>query len=135
MKTFISSYEEKHLLTLTSTKLLSWNQHYPGHTPTPTIFQSPYSFAQTANPYVKLSFHQILEPSQFTITSTPYHLPFWFSGSFAILQFQTTIELTKQPKKLPPLSETQSFVFLFLVPFRLSLKQFAMLYQHTNLSP
>ena len=32
----------------------------------PTIHQPPSSFAQTANPYVKLSYHQILVPPQFT---------------------------------------------------------------------
>ena len=46
----------------TRTKQLPRNQHFPGLLPMPAILESPYSFTETANPYVKLKFHQILEP-------------------------------------------------------------------------
>ena len=41
----------------------------------PTILQSSSSFAQTVNPYVKLSYHQVLVPFQFIIPLTPFPLP------------------------------------------------------------
>ena len=111
---------------------LSWNQDYPGHPPTPTILQSPYYFAGTVSPCVKLSFHPILEHCQSTIPSTLYCLPFSLNRSLAILPLQVTIQLTKQPKTPPPFPQTQFFLFLSLVSFTLSTKQFATLYQHTN---
>ena len=75
----------------TRRKQLPWNQHHPGHPPTPTTLQSPYSFAQITNHYVKLSFHQILKSLQFTIPVTPFLLPSSFNGSLSILPFQITI--------------------------------------------
>ena len=98
---------------------LSWNQHYPGNLPTPTILQSLYSFAEIANHYVKLSFHQILIPLEFAIPLTPYRLPFSFNESLAILPFQVTNKLTNQPKNPPPLPPKEPFLFHFLVLFRL----------------
>ena len=86
-----SKQKEEHLPAPIKRKQLPWNQHYPGHPPTPTILQSPYSFAQTVSPCVKLSFHPIVEHSQSTIPSTPYHLPSSFNGYLAILPFQVTI--------------------------------------------
>ena len=68
-------------------KPLPWNLQYPGHPPTSTILQSPYSFAQTVSPCVKLSPHSILEHSQSTIPSTPHRLPSSFNGFLAILPF------------------------------------------------
>ena len=50
-------------------KQLPWNLHYLGHSPMPTIVQSPYSFAQTVSPCVKPSSHHILERSPSTIPS------------------------------------------------------------------
>ena len=61
-RTFTSSNEEE---------AAAISQHYHGHQPTPTILQSSYSLAETANPYVKLSFHQIHVPFQFIIPLTP----------------------------------------------------------------
>ena len=113
-------------------KLLPWNPHYPGHLPTPTIPQSPYSSAQTVSPCVKLSSHPILEHSQSTVPSTPSHLPSLFIGSLAILSFQVTISQTKQPKKQQPLPQTQFFLFLCPVPFKSLTIQFVTLHQHTN---
>ena len=86
-----SKTKEKHLPAPMRRKQLPWVQHYPRHPPTPIILRSPYSFAQTANPYLKVSFHQILKPSQFTFPSTPYHFPSSCSGSLVILPFQVTI--------------------------------------------
>ena len=40
--------------------------------------------AAAVNPYVKLSYHQIFVPLQFTIPLTPFHLPFSFNGYSAI---------------------------------------------------
>ena len=81
-RTFTSSNEEE---------AAAISQHYHGHQPTPTILQSPYSLAQTANPYVKLSFHQIHVPFQFIIPLTPYRLLSSFGASLSILPFQVTI--------------------------------------------
>ena len=50
-------------------KQLPWNLHYLGHSPMPTIIESPYSFAQTVSPCVKPSSHHILERSPSTIPS------------------------------------------------------------------
>ena len=80
-------------------KQLPWNLHYPGHSPTPTILQYPYFFAQAVRPCVKLSSHPILEHSPSTIPSTPFRLPSSSNGSLAILPFQVTISLTKQSKE------------------------------------
>ena len=57
-----SKLKEAYLPTPTRRKQPQWNQHYRGHPAMPIILQSPYSFTQTANPYVKFSFHLILEP-------------------------------------------------------------------------
>ena len=81
-RTFASSLEEE---------AAAMESALPGHLPTPTILQSPYFFAKIVSPCVKLSFHPILEHSQFTIPSTPYRLPSSFNGSLAILPFQVTI--------------------------------------------
>ena len=86
---------------------LSWTSTNANH------LQSPYSFAQKESPYMKLSFQPLLEHSQFTIPLTPYHLPSSFNESLAILSFQVMIQRTKQPKKPPPLPQTQFFLFLF----------------------
>ena len=53
----------------------------------PTNRQSASSFAQTVNPYVKLSYHQIFVPLQFIIPLTPFPLSIfikWISGHSAI---------------------------------------------------
>ena len=50
---------------------------------------------------------------------TLFRFPSLFNGSLAILPFQVTNQPTKQPKKTPQLPQTQSFLFLFLVIFRL----------------
>ena len=49
-----SKQKDDHLPAPMRRKQLPWNLHYPGLPPTPTIFQSPYSFAQTVGPFVKL---------------------------------------------------------------------------------
>ena len=114
-RTFTSSYEEE---------AAAMESHYPGHLPTPTILQSPYSFAQTVSPSVKLSFNPILRHSQSTIL---YCLPSSFNGSLAILLFQVTILQTKQLKKPPPCPQIQFFLFFYLVPFSLLTKPFVTL--------
>ena len=86
-----SKRKEGFLLALMRRKLLPWNPHYPGHLPTSTIPQSPYSSAQTISPCVKLSSHPISEHSKSTVPSIPYRLPSSFNGSLAILPFQVTI--------------------------------------------
>ena len=98
----------------------------------PTIIQSPYSFAQTVSPCVKPSSHPILEHSPSTIPSTPFRLQSLFSGSLAILPFQVTISRTKQPKKPPPSSQTQFFLFLYPVLFKSLKTQFVTLHQYPN---
>ena len=114
-------------------KQLPWNLHYPGHSPTPTILQYPYFFAQAVSPCVKLSSHPILEHSPSTIPSTPFRLPFSSSGYLAILPFQVTISPRKQPKKPPPLPQTQLFLFLYLVLFKsFYRRRFVTLHQHRN---
>ena len=113
-------------------KQLPWNLHYSGHSPTPTIIQSPYSFAQTVSPCAKPSSHSILEHSPSTIPSTLFCLPSSSSGSLAILTFQVTILLTKQPKKPPPLPQTQFFLFLYLVLFKSLTRRFVILHQYIN---
>ena len=53
----------------------------------PTNRQSASSFAQTVNPYVKLSYHQIFVPLQFIIPLAPFPLSIfikWISGHSAI---------------------------------------------------
>ena len=119
-----SKQREEHLPAPMRKKQLPWNQHYPGHLPTPTILQSPYSFAQTVSPSVKLSFNPILRHSQSTIL---YCLPSSFNGSLAILLFQVTILQTKQLKKPPPCPQIQFFLFFYLVPFSLLTKPFVTL--------
>ena len=59
--------KEDHLPAPTRKKQRPWNQHYPGHPLMPTILQSPYSFAQIANHYVKLSYHKIWIPGHSVI--------------------------------------------------------------------
>ena len=54
-------------------------------------FLNPFSFAQIENHYVKHSFHQILEPLQFTIPLTLFCLTSSFNRSLVILAFQETI--------------------------------------------
>ena len=82
-------------------KQLPWNLHCPGHSPMPTITQSPYSFAQTVIPHVKPSYHPTLEHPSSTIPSTPFHFLSSSSGSLAIPPFQVTISPTQQPKNPP----------------------------------
>ena len=65
-------------------------------------------------------------------TSTPFRLPSSSNGSLAILPFQVTISPTKQPKKPPPLPQTQLFLFLYLVLFKSLTRRFVTLHQHTN---
>ena len=108
------------------------NLHYPGHSPMLTIIQSTYSFAQTVSPCVKPSSHPILEHSPSTIPSTPFRLQSLFSGSLAILLFQIMISSIKQPKKPPPSSQTQFFLFLYPVLFKSLKTQFVMLHRYTN---
>ena len=113
-------------------KRLPWNLHYPAHSPTPTIIQSPYSFEQTVSPCLKPSSHPILEHSPSTIPATSFRLPSSSSGSLAILPFQATISPTKQPKKPQSSPQTQLFPFLYLVLFKSLTRRFVMLYQYTN---
>ena len=114
-------------------KQLPWNLHYSGHSPTPTILQSPYFFTQTVSPCVKLSSHPILEHYPSTIPSTPFRLPSSFNGSVVtVLPFQVTVSPTKQPKKPPPLPQTQFFLFLYLVLFKSLTRRFVTLHQHTD---
>ena len=75
---------------LTRRKQLLWNQLQSGHPPMTTILQSPSTFSETVNPYVKLSYHKILIPLQFTIVLIPFPLSFLFNGSLAILPFKVT---------------------------------------------
>ena len=111
---------------------LPWNLNFPGNSPTPTILQSPYSFAQTLSPCVKLSSHPILKHSPSIISSAPFRLPSSSNGFLAILPFQVTISLTKQPKKPPPLPQTQFFLFSYPVLFKSLIRQFMTLHQYTN---
>ena len=113
-------------------KQLPWNLHYPGHSPMPTIIQSPYSFAQTVSPCVKPSSHHILEHSPSTISSIPFHLQSLSSRSLAILPSQVTISPTKQPKKPPSSPQTQFFPSLYLALFKSSTKGFVTLHQYMN---
>ena len=62
-----SKPKEDHLPAPTRRKQRPWNQHDPGHPLMPTILQSPYSFAQIANHYVKLSYHKIWIPGHSVI--------------------------------------------------------------------
>ena len=85
---FTSSYEEE---TAAIESALTWKSTDP------TMLQLPFSFSKTVNHYVKLSYHQILVPLQFTIPLSHSPLPFSFNGSLAILPFcllrlQTTQE-------------------------------------------
>ena len=89
-----SKPKEEHSPAPTRRKQLPWNQHYPGYPPMPTILQSPYSFAQIANHYAKLSFHQILKHLQFTIPLTPFCLPSPFNP--------LADKAAKEPPPLPP---------------------------------
>ena len=91
-RAFTSSCEEE---------VAAMESDYLGHSPLPTIIQSPYSFAETVSPCVMPSYHHILECSPSTIPSVPFHLQSLSSGSLAILLFQATTLQTKQPKKLP----------------------------------
>ena len=113
-------------------KQLPWNLHYPGHSPTPIIILSPYSFAQTLSPCVKPSSHPILEHSPSTIPSTPFGLPSSSTRSLAILTFQATTSPTKQPKKLLPSPQTQFFLFLYLILFKSLTTRFVWLHQYMN---
>ena len=80
-RTFTNSYEEEAVATESALTWTSTNAN---------IFLLPSSFAVTVNHYVKLSYHQILVPLQFTILLTPSLFPFSFNGSLAILPFQVT---------------------------------------------
>ena len=113
-------------------KQLPWNLHYPAHSPMPLILQSPYSFAQRVSPCVKLSSHPILEYSPSKITSTSFRLPSSSNGSLAILPFRVVISPAKQPKKPPPLLQTQFFLFLYLVLFKSLTRWFVMPHQYMN---
>ena len=86
-----SKQKEEHSPAPMRRKQLPWNQHYPGHPPTPTIPQSPYSYAQIVRPCVKLSSRPILEHSQSTIPSTLYRLPSSVNGYLTILLFKVSI--------------------------------------------
>ena len=129
-----SKQKEEHLPTMRR-KQLPWNQHYPGHPTTATIL-SLYSFAQS--PCVKLSFiHPILEHSQSTIfhqLHVLFHLysmdpwPIYHSK-------QRSSQQSSQRSHHHSLPQTQCYLFLYLVPFGLLMKQLVMLYQHTNMLP
>ena len=54
------------------------------------------------------------------------------NGFLAILPFQVTISLTKQPKKPPPFPQTQFFLFSYPVLFKSLTRQFMMLHQYMN---
>ena len=99
----LSKPKEEHPPTPTRRKQLSWNQHYLEHSSMLIIFQTQYSCTQTANHYVKLSFHQILVPLPSRLSSS-------FNGSLAILPFLVMNQPTTQREKLPPLPPTQSFL-------------------------
>ena len=113
-------------------KQLPWNLHYPGHSPTPTIIQSPDSFAHTVSPCVKPSSHPILEHSPSTIPSTSFRLPSSSSVSLVILPFQVTTSPSKQPKKPPPSPQTQFFLYLYLALFKSLTRRFVTLRQYTK---
>ena len=130
----LSKPKEERSPAPTRRKQMLWNQHNPGHPLMTTIFQSPYSFGQIVNHYVKLLYHQILVPLQFTIPLTP---PPPFNGSLTILPFQVMNLPTKQPKKSPLSPPTQSFLFLFSALYRLNwliwlIDWFARIHLHTN---
>ena len=83
-RTFTSSYEEE---AAAMESALSWTSANANH---PSILQSPYFFAEIVNHCVKLSYHQIIVPLQFTLPLTPSLLPSSFNESLAILPFQLT---------------------------------------------
>ena len=127
-----SKQKDELLPTPMRKRQLPWNLHYPRHSPMPTVIQPPFSFALTVSPCVKLSSYPILEHSPSTIPSTLFRLLSLSSGSLAILLFQVTISPTKQPKKPPPLPQTQFFLFPYLVLFKSLTRRFATLHQYTN---
>ena len=115
-----------------SKKRLPWNLHYLGHTPMPTIIDSPFSFAQTVSPCVKPSYHHTLERSPFAIPSGPSHLQSLSSESLAINLFQATISQTKQQKKPHSSPQMHHFPSLSLALFKSSTKRFVTRHQHMN---
>ena len=68
-RTFTRPYEEE---------AAAMKSALPGHPPTPTVLQSPYSLAQTANSYVKLSIHNSIN----SILSSTFIQ--WIPGHFVI---------------------------------------------------
>ena len=113
-------------------KQLPWNLLYPGHSTTPTIVQSPYSFAQIVSLCATSSSHRILEHPLSVTLSTPFFPPSSSSGFLAILPSLVTISLIKQPKKPPPSPPIPFFLFLSLALFKSLTRQFVTLPQHTN---
>ena len=122
-RTFTSSYEEE---AAAMESALSWTLTNVNHHSIIVLFCTDSKSLSEA----LISSH----PRTFSIHNSINSISssIFIQWTLAILPFQITILLTKQPKKPPPLPQTQFFRFLYLALFKSSTRRFATHHQYSN---